>query len=95
MFGPFVYGLTYARTVGTFPKMIFVMACGAVTIAFILMFFVRIPKEGASGAADDVEEQAGTGEAGPHIEREDTLVDAPEPLIVVEDEDRGRKVLKP
>ncbi len=95
MFGPFVYGLTYARTVGTFPKMIFIVACGVVTIAFILMFFVRIPKEDTPGLADDVEEQAGTGEAGPRLEREDTLVDAPEPLIVVDDEDRGRKIVKP
>ena len=38
----------------------------------------------------DVEEQV-----VPRIEREDTLVDAPEPLIVVDDESRGRKVVKP
>ncbi|KAI0723991.1 MFS general substrate transporter [Cerioporus squamosus] len=96
VFGPFVYGLTYARTVGTFPKMIFVMACCSVTIAFTLMLFVRIPtEEDASGLAQDIEEQPGTGDSGPRIEREDTLVDPPEPLIIVDDEDRGRKVIKP
>ncbi|RPD66384.1 MFS general substrate transporter [Lentinus tigrinus ALCF2SS1-6] len=93
VFGPFVYGMTYARTVGTFPKMIFIMACCAVTVAFILMFFVHIPKGDMPGLAVDVEEQADEGVARP--EREDTLVDVPEPLIVVEDEDRGRKVVKP
>ena len=41
----------------------------------------------------DVEEQA--HEASNHLGREDTLVDVPEPLIVVEDEGRGRKVVNP
>ena len=93
MFGPFLYGLTYARTVGTFPKTIFVMACGAVFIAFVLVMFVRLPKDDVGRPEDadvDVEEQV-----VPRIEREDTLVDAPEPLIVVDEEDRGRKVVKP
>ena len=86
-----MYGLTYARTVGTFPKTIFVMACGAVFIAFVLVMFVRLPKDNLGRPEDaDVEEQV-----APRIEREDTLVDAPEPLIVVDEEDRGRKVVKP
>ncbi|KAI0748590.1 MFS general substrate transporter [Daedaleopsis nitida] len=90
VFGPFVYGLTYARTVGTFPKTIFVVAVCAVVLAFVLLLLVRIPKEDPQR---DVEEH-GQGQ-GARVEREDTLVEVPGPLIVVEDEDRGRKVVKP
>ena len=93
VFGPFVYGMTYARTVGTYPRTIFFMAGGAVTVAFILLFFVRIPKADMYALVGDVEEQA--HEASNHLGREDTLVDVPEPLIVVEDEGRGRKVVNP
>ena len=78
VFGPFVYGLTYARTVGTFPRTIFVVACGVVFTAFVLLMLVRLPKEdlGRPGVVD-VEEQEGSV---PRVEREDTLVDATEPL---------------
>ncbi len=89
--GPSVYGLTYIKTVATFPKMIFVVAACAMTIAFIMLMFVRLPKE-EHVPSGDVEEQEGLL---PHVEREDTLVGAPEPLVLVEDEDSVQKVIKP
>ncbi|KAL7283592.1 hypothetical protein ACG7TL_003027 [Trametes sanguinea] len=110
IFGPFVYGVTYAKTVATFPKAIFFVAAGAVVTSCVLLAFVRLPRNStwplAPGA--DVEEQLagaqaraparGGGaeeESGRHPEREETLVGEGEPLIVLDDGERGRKVLKP
>ncbi|KAI1794596.1 major facilitator superfamily domain-containing protein [Ganoderma leucocontextum] len=95
--GPFVYGLTYMKTVGTFPKAIFVLGGGAVTTSFLLLQLVRLPKDAAVGrSAEDVdlEERLLAEPPIPGIEREDTLVGPSEPLIIVEDEVRGRKVVK-
>ena len=100
--GPFVYGVTFSKTVGTFPKALFLCACGALTLAFVLISFVRLP-DADHLAAGDVEEQQplvpaedldDAERSGPR--REDTLVDVPTPLIIVEDaDDGGNKVVKP
>ncbi|KAI0362392.1 MFS general substrate transporter [Trametes cingulata] len=102
IFGPFVYGLTYAKTVATFPKAIFFLATGAVTVSCILLAFVRLPKDAATSGPDvDLEEQlqAAASAAGPaHPDREETLVEPPQPLIVIDDVDEERgapKVVKP
>ena len=97
--GPFVYGLTYMNTVKTFTKAIFVMGCGAVTTSFLFLQLVRLPKEApAVRFAEDVDlEDRLVAESEPiiaGIEREDTLVGPSEPLIIVDDEDRVRKVVK-
>ena len=90
-----MYGLTFARTVRTFPKTIFVVACAALVIAFVLVSCVRLPdydhpthiEEQPLVIAGDDEDVDG---------RRDTLVGVPEPLIVVEDADgAGTKVVKP
>ncbi|KAI0780685.1 major facilitator superfamily domain-containing protein [Trametes elegans] len=98
VFGPFVYGVTYAHTVATFPKAMIFMASGAVAISCILLAFVRLP----SHAPTDVEEQQlprapQAVEELPlgHPEREETLVDPLQPLIVIGDEDHGIEVVKP
>nr|VWO98059.1 Calcium dependent mitochondrial carrier protein [Ganoderma boninense] len=95
--GPFVYGLTYMSTVRTFPKAIFIMGCGAVTTSFLLLQLVRLPKEApvVRSAEDvDLEDRLVAEPGGFAVEREDTLVGPSEPLIIVDDEDRGRKVVK-
>ncbi|KAH9930705.1 major facilitator superfamily domain-containing protein [Fomitopsis serialis] len=91
--GPFLYGVTFMHTVKTFPQAVFALSIGSLTLAFILLAFIRLPK----AAAADVEVPASAGgtsvpERG-HLEREDTLVDTQPPLIVIEeadDEGRGR-----
>ncbi|OSD08608.1 MFS general substrate transporter [Trametes coccinea BRFM310] len=110
IFGPFVYGVTYAKTVATFPKAIFFVAAGAVVTSCVLLAFVRLPRNSAAPLAPgaDVEEQLagaqaraparGGGEeeeSGRHPEREETLVGEGAPLIVLDDGERGRQVLKP
>lgn len=96
IFGPFVYGLTYAKTVGTFPRAIIFLAAGAVTVSCVLLAFVRLPPDPAlgPGAVGDVEEQVQLQTAA-HPEREETLVGEAQPLIVVDDEESGRKIIKP
>ena len=76
------------------PKTIFVLATCSVTAAFVLTLFVRLPPASGSLPPADPEEQP-VLVSHPHVEREDTLVEGTEPLIVVDDADRGRKVVKP
>ncbi|KAI0831072.1 major facilitator superfamily domain-containing protein [Trametes gibbosa] len=93
IFGPFVYGLTYAKTVATYPKTIIALAGCAVAVSCILLSFIRLPAEPA--ADGDVEEQVSTTSvAHSHPEREETLVGEAQPLIVIEDGESGR-VAKP
>ncbi|KAH9857150.1 MFS general substrate transporter [Lenzites betulinus] len=56
IFGPSVYGLAYAKTVATFPKMLIVLCLSAVVLSSIFIAFVRLPEEPV--ASGDVEEQA-------------------------------------
>ncbi|KAI0664635.1 major facilitator superfamily domain-containing protein [Cubamyces menziesii] len=115
IFGPFVYGLTYAKTVATFPKAIFLVATGAVVVSCILLAFVRLPPDAESSSpssaldADAEEQLPGQAESDAHADsgrdtghgREETLVDVGDddvplpPLIVVQDEQSGPKVVKP
>ena len=92
-----MYGFTFMKTVGTYPRTIFVMGCCSLLIATLLLQLVRLPKNtsSASTAEDaDVEEQLSVEPSMPRLEREDTLVGPSEPLIVVEGEDRAQKVVK-
>ena len=94
-----MFGLTYMNTVRTYPKAIFIMGCGAVTTAFLLLQLVRLPKDSpvARSAEDvDLEDRLVAEPSGFSLEREDTLVGPSEPLIIVDDDDddRGRKVVK-
>ncbi len=98
MLGPFVYGLTYINTVSTYPKAMFVMGFGAVTTAFLLLQLVRLPKDAPlprSAEDVDLEDRLLAEPTTTGLEREDTLVGLSEPLIIVDDDDRGRKVVKP
>ncbi|KAI8989675.1 major facilitator superfamily domain-containing protein [Trametes punicea] len=74
IFGPFLYGLTYAKTVASFPKAIFFVATGAVVTSCVLLAFVRLPESlpaSAPGPDADVEEQLQGGDgAGGVSERE-------------------------
>lgn len=68
--GPVLFGLTYMKTVATYPKTIFFVSAGAITLAFIFISLVKLPTHVPS---DDVEG------ALPHgVQREDTLVGEPE-----------------
>ena len=80
--------MTFMKTAGTYPKTIFFVSAAAITIAFTFISLVKLPD---SRPSDDVEGAVSHG-----VEREDTLVGVPEPLIVVEDVDEnGPKVVKP
>ncbi|KAI0341888.1 MFS general substrate transporter [Trametopsis cervina] len=46
--GPIVFGTTFVKTVAIFPKAIFLLAAGAVTLSFFILLFVRLsPADGA------------------------------------------------
>ncbi|PIL24217.1 hypothetical protein GSI_13970 [Ganoderma sinense ZZ0214-1] len=95
--GPSVFGLTYMNTVSTYPKAIFIMGCGAVTTSFLLLQLVRLPKDApvARSVEDvDLEDRLIAEPGGFGVEREDTLVGPSEPLVIVDDGDRGHKVVK-
>jgi len=88
--GPFIYGMTYMRTVATFPRAIFIVTVGALVTSLVLLSLIRIPQD----TPVDEEETV----VVPRVEREDTLVEARGPLIVieddtVEDDGRGRKLV--
>ena len=42
-----IFGLTYSRTVATFPQAMFVVGASAVGLALLCTLFVRLPKGGA------------------------------------------------
>ncbi|TBU49115.1 MFS general substrate transporter [Dichomitus squalens] len=96
VFGPAVYGFTFMKTVGTYPRTIFFMGVCSLVVSTLLLQLVRLPKNRSEsgGEGADVEEQLSAEPFAPGIEREDTLVGPSEPLIIVEGEDRGRKVVK-
>ncbi|OBZ69347.1 hypothetical protein A0H81_10787 [Grifola frondosa] len=89
IFGPFLFGVTYAKTVATFPKAIFLLAATVVSLSFVFLALVRLPKD-----TGDLEGQV-VDESTPLLGREETLVEEDLPLILVEDEERGRAVVKP
>ncbi|KAI0636728.1 major facilitator superfamily domain-containing protein [Trametes polyzona] len=99
IFGPFVFGLTYAKTVATFPKAILFLAAAAIATSCVLLAFVRLPPDpvpGSTSGTGDVEEQLPTpAEGRGHPSREETLVEEGQPLIVIEDEENRRKVVRP
>jgi hypothetical protein len=78
--GPAMYGLVYMNTVATFPRAIFAVSIAMVTIAFMLLAFVKLPKErrdrGRSRDDDDVEEDAEPEVVGGVLGQEELLVDA-------------------
>lgn len=92
--GPTVFGVTYVKTVATFPKAIFFLSVGAVSLAFFVLTFVRLPEAnvaGGGGGGHDLEETV--VEDGRH-ELEDTLFDPEVPLIIVDDTG-GKKPASP
>ncbi|KAF8236196.1 hypothetical protein L208DRAFT_1252513 [Tricholoma matsutake] len=80
--GPAMYGLVYMKTVATFPRTIFIVSLLMVSISFVLLAFVRLPKEHcnrtfdlATSRDDDIEEEAEDELDGSRLGREETLVD--------------------
>lgn len=69
--GPAVFGLTYMKTVGTYPRTIFFVSAAVVGIALLLMSFVQLPKE------DHSVNRNVAASIRPGIDRERTLVDTP------------------
>jgi hypothetical protein len=43
--GPAIFGVTYMKTVATFPRTIFFLAVAAVIVSLILLSLVRLPKD--------------------------------------------------
>ncbi|KAI0093846.1 major facilitator superfamily domain-containing protein [Irpex rosettiformis] len=77
--GPSVFGTTYIKTVGTFPKAIFILAAGAVIFSFTILMFVRLPSANASFHPGEETAMEVSHEA------DETLVDPEVPLIIVDD----------
>ncbi|EMD38291.1 hypothetical protein CERSUDRAFT_64554 [Gelatoporia subvermispora B] len=84
--GPFVFGVTFLKMVETFPKAIFVLGAATLTVAFILVSLVRLPKPATTDAEGQVLVDAAHAP-------EETLVDAETPLIVIEDDHNQRKIV--
>ena len=49
-----IYGLVYMRMVAIFPRGIFVMTATILVISFLLLAFVRLPKEPSRSRASGV-----------------------------------------
>ncbi|KAJ7063503.1 major facilitator superfamily domain-containing protein [Mycena amicta] len=79
--GPSIYGLVFIKTVGSFPKAIFLVSLGSIIVSFICVSLVRLPRDVQLDAEDisDIPE---------HSAREATLVD-------IEDPDSGGHVKIP
>ena len=77
-----MYGVVYTNTVATFPRAIFIMSMTIVAVSFVLLTFVRLPKDRrdhsfvlARSHGDDVEEDAESELVGGVLGQEETLVD--------------------
>jgi len=81
--GPFLFGVTYMKTVATAPKAIFVVSISALVLSFALLAPIRLQRaRGGDGDGDsDVEEQP--------VEDNERV-----PLLGGDD-DRGRRTAKP
>ncbi|OCB86786.1 MFS general substrate transporter [Sanghuangporus baumii] len=82
IFGPTLFGVTYAATVGTYPTTIFWLSTLCVTLALIFMLLVHLPRGAAHGvhipghiSPDDASSSDVDLENAPTLEREATLVD--------------------
>ena len=93
--GPSLFGLTYMKTVATMPAAIFYLSGVVITIAFIALAAVRLPKlDGGSSEDADVEEQEPLLDLGSSERQgvpQDTLVGPPQGLES-DGELRARKV---
>lgn len=83
--GPALYGLVYMKTVATFPRAIFFVSVGTIAISFVLLSFVRLPKDDRESLSTDVEETESSA-----LAQEATLVDVSE----AEEEQRGRSHIR-
>ncbi|KAF9053131.1 major facilitator superfamily domain-containing protein [Panaeolus papilionaceus] len=45
IFGPFLYGVVYAKTVATYPRAIFFVSVASLIVSFVILALVRIPKD--------------------------------------------------
>ncbi|OCH93392.1 MFS general substrate transporter [Obba rivulosa] len=88
--GPLLFGVTFVQMAKIFPQAIFVLGAAALTTSLVLLTFVRLPKQVASAAGTDAEDQA---PLDPAHAAEETLVNVENPVIVVEDDDRQRKII--
>ncbi|KAH8116885.1 MFS general substrate transporter [Phellopilus nigrolimitatus] len=71
--GPAIFGLTYMKTVATYPRAIFWVSSGSMIVSLIFICLVRLPRSAHAAAAADVEDPP-----QPYIDREATLVDSDE-----------------
>ncbi|KAH9930707.1 major facilitator superfamily domain-containing protein [Fomitopsis serialis] len=87
--GPFIFGVTYMRTVATAPKAIFVVTIAALVLSFITLAPIRLEHHPQDTSGGDVEGQMSEGELV-----RDASVDERAPLIAPEGSERGRKTAK-
>jgi len=69
--GPIIFGFTYIQTVAVFPPAVFYLSAGIITVSFVLMSLVRIPRGAVEEVTSDAEEEIAS--AHPPA-REETLI---------------------
>lgn len=98
--GPSLFGLTYMKTVARAPKTIFFVSTACVMISLCFLSLVRLPPNTHHLSPDQTlaiaEANGSLGRSGQRGQRqsrrENTLVDASVPELIVDDEEiRGRK----
>lgn len=84
--GPFIFGVTYMRTVKTAPKSIFVVTIAALVLSFITLAPIRLQHHHTPDASGTDVEGGASSEGTEHAERADESA----PLLASEG-GRGRK----
>ncbi|KAF8163650.1 major facilitator superfamily domain-containing protein [Crassisporium funariophilum] len=87
--GPSLYGFVYMKTVASYPRTIFFVSVGTITISFFLLCLVKVPKDSEyrRQSVDDLEEPGSNVADFATSAREGTLVD----LVDGEELTGGRK----
>jgi len=80
--GPALFGVTFLKSVRTFPTAIFFLAAAAVMLSFIVLLFVRLPSETPTNLGLHTAEETAVDVRHEHDE---TLVDTDVPVIMIED----------
>lgn len=77
--GPSLFGVIYSKTVDWFPEAIFFATATSAMISFVLLMFVRLPRDEEGDEEDLVgpveDDEVPVGAARPGVDREQTLVD--------------------
>ena len=73
--GPTLFGVTYMKTVATFPKAIFFLSATVIALALVFLSFVRIDQFSPQDDQEAQTQDNRTNASSTRLEREETLVD--------------------